>query len=132
MYLQIAGTAISSPVSPSQYFDALYHLKNYIQDNKDELMLSPQHLAILDMLCGCIPKEFYMAQCKTVFTLLHNVVHCFDNEKPAHSRLRRCNVILGMKCTGKTFLTKTLMTAIAEQYPDSITVFLDGLTFREK
>lgn len=112
--------------------DAKHHLVEYTQMLDEPIPL--QHLQQLGAIYGLLPTEFYIAKynAKTVFTLLRNVVHCFDNTLANHSRTRRCNVILGMKCSGKTFLVSTLLKVISKAYPDGITLLLDGLDYNER
>lgn len=98
------------------------HFRAYLE-NYQGFDVTKDHRQRILQIVYHIPNNFYIAEgnVEVIFTLLKNVVLTFDSRQ-----YRMCNVVMGMKNTGKSLLVNTLRTAIDIEYPTSVTVLVDA------
>ncbi len=108
---------------PPSNFDHMKHIKDSVTAHKAFNFKETDREAILRILGNCarVQPDLYISpnNAATVFTMLKNVTTCFDTSRSDIKRYRRCNVLLGMKNSGKSVLVSVLREAIQEQYPKS-------------
>jgi hypothetical protein len=87
------------------------HLYTLLSSSEE---ISPNHKEKIVEICRRLPRWFYISRdnAPVVLTLLKNVVQCFDPRGNEGTRYRRCNVVLGLKNTGKSTLVRILKKAI--------------------
>ncbi len=116
--------------------DPLMHIKDMVRGFQAHNYREKDRSAILGILdiCSRTKPDLYVSpnNAFAVYTLLSNVTTCFDTSRSDTRRYRQCNILLGMKNTGKTLLASTLQKAIQEQYPRSITMTVDSSVLRGK
>lgn len=114
---------------PPGTFDHLKHIKDYTTAYKAFNYTETDCDTILKILdnCSSLQPDLYISRnnAVTAFALLKNVVTCFDTNRSDIKRYRQCNVLLGMKNSGKSVLVSVLQRAIQEQYPNCITVAIE-------
>lgn len=128
-----ADTQSSSPASPSLPAISTKYLLECI-NNYSGHAVSPQNLETLRQLVRKLPTDLYISKenAEVVFRLLRNPVLGFDYSRSDATRNRLCNILLGMKNCGKSFLVGTLLTAIKKQYPNCVTLLLESSALFDK
>lgn len=126
-------TSTSSEVdSEMNQLSLLPHLKHLAEALSLDKTIEDKYRKGIRAVCAHLPETFYVApaNASAVLTLLKNVVECFDTKAPVGARYRRCNVILGLKNTGKSTLVENLGQAVKKWAGSKcITLFINGTTF---